>query len=114
MWRFAGVCGLAGLLIAGVAAWRTPGQYQSVAVLRMAPAPAEERVEKLNQAEQTILSRRSLATVIQKYELYQEERKHTPLEDVVQNLRESPDSDPNAGHAKFAGPEPGLFDCVQR
>ena len=87
VWRFAGVCGLAGLLIAGVAAWRTPGQYQSVAVLRMAPAPAEERLEKLTRAEQTILSRRSLATVIQKYKLYQEERKHTPLEDVVQNLR---------------------------
>ena len=87
VWRFAGACGLAGLLIAGVAAWRTPGQYQSVAVLRMAPAPAEERVEKLTQAEETILSRRSLATVIQKYDLYREERKHTPLEEIVQNLR---------------------------
>ena len=86
-WRFAGVCGLAGLLIAGVAVWRAPSEYQSVAVLRMAPAPAEERIEKLNQAEETILSRRSLATVIQKYDLYPEERKREPLEDIVQTLR---------------------------
>jgi hypothetical protein len=75
------------LLIAGVAAWRTPSEYQSIAVLRMSPAPLEERLEKLNQAEQTILSRRSLATVIQKYNLYPEQRKREPLEEIVENLR---------------------------
>jgi len=87
VWRFAGVCGLAGLLIAAVAAWRTPAEYRSISVLRMAPAPAEARLQKLNQAEQAILSRRSLATVIQKYGLYRTQRERQPLEDIVENLR---------------------------
>jgi hypothetical protein len=87
LWRFACACGLAGLLIAGVAAWRTPSEYESIAVLRMAPAPLEVRLEKLNRAEQTVLSRRSLAAMIQKYDLYQEQRKRAPLEEIVQNLR---------------------------
>ncbi|MDR3699643.1 MAG: hypothetical protein P4L56_08425 [Candidatus Sulfopaludibacter sp.] len=87
LWRFASACGLTGLLIAGVAAWRTPSEYQSIAVLRMAPAPLEERLEKLTKAEEAILSRRSLAAVIQKYDLYPEQRKRAPLEEIVQNLR---------------------------
>lgn len=87
VWRFAGACGLAGLLIAAVAAWRTPAEYQSIAVLRMAPAPLEQRMEKLARAEQAILSRRSLAAVIQKYDLYRKQRERQPLEDIVENLR---------------------------
>jgi hypothetical protein len=86
-WRFATVCGLAGLVVAGVIALRLPSQYQSMAVMRMAPGDIGESVENLNRAEQDILSRRSLAAVIQKYDLYPEERKRVPLEDIVEGMR---------------------------
>jgi capsular polysaccharide biosynthesis protein len=86
-WRFAAVCGLAGLVVAGVMAWRTPVGYRSEAVLRMAVGNPEDTAESLNQAEQDILSRRSLTSVIQKYDLYKEERARLPLEDVVRDMR---------------------------
>jgi uncharacterized protein involved in exopolysaccharide biosynthesis len=82
--RFVAACALAGVLIAGLLVWRTPGQYRSQAVLRVAPGGD---VEQLRLAEEGVLSRRSLANVIQKYGLYPEERKREPLEDVVGAMR---------------------------
>jgi hypothetical protein len=78
---------VAGLLVAGVIAWRAPNQYSSTAVLQMAPGEWDERVDRLNQAEQDILSRRSLSGMIQQYDLYPNERKKAPLEDIVQEMR---------------------------
>lgn len=86
-WRFAAACGVAGVIVAGVIALRAPNQYSSMAVLRMAPGDWDERVDRLNQAEQDILSRKSLAGMIQKHDLYPEERKRLPLEDIVQDMR---------------------------
>lgn len=86
-WRFAAACGAAGLLVAGVVALRAPNQYSSTAVLRMAAGDRDERVDRLNRAERDILSRKSLSGMIQKYDLYPNERKKAPLEDIVQDMR---------------------------
>jgi len=82
--RFVATCALAGVLIAGWLAWRAPDEYRSVAVLRL---PQGSDPEQLNHAEQAVLSRRTLADVIQKYGLYPEERKSEPLEDIVAAMR---------------------------
>ncbi len=87
LWRFAAACGVAGLLVAGLVAWRTPNEYRSVAVLRMAPANLDQEIEKLNQTEQKVLSRSAVADVIRKFDLYPEQRKQEPLEDIVQDMR---------------------------
>ncbi|SPE39609.1 membrane hypothetical protein [Candidatus Sulfopaludibacter sp. SbA3] len=87
VWRFTAACGVVGLIVAGVIAFSARAQYQSTAVLRMAAGQWDDQVEKLNQAEQEILSRKSLYTVIHKYDLYGEERKTQPLEDVISGMR---------------------------
>ena len=42
---------------------------------------------RLERIETNVLSRASLAAMIQKLDLYPEERKSLPLEDVVQNMK---------------------------
>ncbi len=87
VWRFAGGCALAGMMIAGVMAWRAPSHYQSVAVLRMPGEMNDDSLDKLNKAEVEILSRRSLAALIQRENLYPKERTREPLEDIVARMR---------------------------
>jgi hypothetical protein len=86
-WQFAAICGVLGLVAAGVFALRSPNQYKSQAVLRMAAGSEDEEIDRLNKAEQTVLSRSSLAALIQQLDLYKKERQTLPLEDIVQNMR---------------------------
>ena len=124
-WRFVAACAVAGLAIAGVTAWHTPSQYRSMAVLRMAPGDPDQRIEMLNKAEQQILSRGKLAAVIQKYDLYPEERKRNPLEDIVLAMRNrqiqirlldtpGPQTASNAFSIAFDYDEPGKAQTVTR
>ncbi|MGA2268261.1 MAG: hypothetical protein ABSH44_07290 [Bryobacteraceae bacterium] len=86
--------GLAGALVAGVFALRTQECYVSQAVMRITPAgradsDRRKALDRLQQMALVILSRRSLGEMITRpaLDLYQEDRKRMPLEDVVQNMR---------------------------
>jgi hypothetical protein len=85
---------LAGALAAGVLAVETPGRYVSTAVMRFtSAAPADSgrqgALDRLAGLQQQILSRKSLGEIITQpaFDLYREDRKRMPLEDVVQNMR---------------------------
>ena len=76
---------LAGALVAGVFAVETPSRYVSTAVMRIAPAD----LDRFAGLQQQILSRQSLGEIITQpaFNLYPEDRKKMPLEDVVENMR---------------------------
>jgi len=76
---------LAGALVAGVFAFRTQDRYISTAVMRIAPAD----LDRFAGLQQQILSRQSLGEIITQpaFNLYPEDRKKMPLEDVVENMR---------------------------
>lgn len=79
---------LAGAVVAGVVAVRTPNQYISTAVVK-APGVTDERevARTLQLAQAEVLSRTSLATIVMQRNLYPEDRKRIPLEDVIQSMR---------------------------
>ena len=84
---------LAGALAAGVLAFRTPDRYVSTAVMRITPADSDRQkaLDRLAELQQEVLSRTSLAHIIQQpaLNLYPEDRKRMPLEDVVENMRKA-------------------------
>jgi len=89
----------AGLVIATVVAFLWPDTYVSSAVMRITPQQVPERLvpsaitiqmaERLQQMQTDILSRTSLAEIIQKpsLDLYKKERNSLPMEDIVQNMK---------------------------
>ena len=84
---------LAGALVAGVLAFRTPDRYVSTAVVRITPADRNRQraLDRLGELQQEVLSRTSLAQIIQQpaLNLYPEDRKRMPLEDIVANMRKA-------------------------
>jgi len=94
-WNFATVltaCGLLGAAIAGGWAYRVPDKYVSTAVLRVdRPDGMTETAlaEQVQHALTTVLSRTSLAEMIQRpdLDLYKSDRTRIPMEDVVQGMR---------------------------
>jgi hypothetical protein len=79
---------LAGLLGAGVWAWMSPNVYESKTTLRLhtdEPRPAV--LHRLETAQQAALSRNSLSGIIQRENLYPDERKQLPLEDVITEMQ---------------------------
>ncbi len=85
---------LAGALLAGVFAFRTPDRYVSTAVVRITPAGQGDNdrqmaLDRLVELQQEVLSRTSLAQIIQEpaLNLYPEDRQKMPLDDVVENMR---------------------------
>jgi uncharacterized protein involved in exopolysaccharide biosynthesis len=75
------------LVIAAVVAFRTPDRYMSTAVLQFQGGAGNDAVDRLNDAQEEILSRNSLARVIQQMDLYQTERRKLPMEEIVQQMR---------------------------
>jgi uncharacterized protein involved in exopolysaccharide biosynthesis len=85
---------LAGALAATVFAFRTPDRYVSTAVVRLIPAgqaigDGQRALDRLVELQQKVLSRESLGEIITQpaFDLYREDRKRMPLEDVVENMR---------------------------
>jgi succinoglycan biosynthesis transport protein ExoP len=88
-----------GLVAAVVVAFMWPDTYVSQAVMRITPQQISDRLvptianmqmqQRLQQMQQEILSRGSLAALIQKpaLDLYRKERARYPLEDVIQDMR---------------------------
>lgn len=96
-WSFAKlavVLGIAGVMLGGAASFLITPVYVSHATLELTPATAEYIVR---QTEPAILSRTSLAGIVNAYqvhvgsvpqlELYEHERKVMPLEDVIEKMR---------------------------
>jgi len=84
---------LAGVLAAGIWAVAQPRQYVSTAVMRISSPAALGTAEnmakqqRLQRLQQEVLSRKSLAAIIQAQNLFQKERQQLPLEDVIQQMR---------------------------
>src|ERR1035437_7584931 len=88
-----------GLVAAVVVAFMWPDTYVSQAVMRITPQQISDRLvptianmqmqQRLQQMQQEILSRGSLAALIQKpaLNLYPKERARYPMEDVIQDMR---------------------------
>jgi polysaccharide chain length determinant protein (PEP-CTERM system associated) len=90
-----------GLVVAVIVAFLWPDTYVSSAVIRVTPPQIPERLvpsntnvqmaERLQQMQQEILSRPSLAELIQRtsLDLYKKDRQRKPLEDVIETMRKS-------------------------
>lgn len=72
----------AGLLIASVSGIVTHARYVSTAVVR---TPDDSGI--LARAEQTVLRRTSIASLVMQNDLYHAERERQPLEDVIETMR---------------------------
>jgi len=89
----------AGLVVSVVVAFLYPNTYVSSAVLRVTPQQISDRLvptvinmqmqQRLQQLQQEILSRGSLAELIARpaLDLYKAERVRLPMEDIVQDMR---------------------------
>src|SRR5215469_13064642 len=89
----------AGLVISTVVAFFWPDTYISNAVMRITPPQVPDSLvpntvtsqmgDRLQQMQTDILSRTSLAEIIQKpsLDLYKKERTRVPMEDIVQEMR---------------------------
>jgi protein tyrosine kinase modulator len=81
--------------VVGVYLW--PDSYVSEASIKIVPqqvpqnlvqsAINQQMTDRINSMEQTILSRTTLTTIINTFGLYQRERSHMPIEDVVEQMR---------------------------
>src|SRR3954447_1852081 len=89
----------AGVVIATVVAFLWPDTYISTAVMRITPQQVPDKLvptvittqmaERLQQLQTEILSRTSLAELIQKpsLDLYKKDRNRLPMEDIVQDMK---------------------------
>jgi hypothetical protein len=83
-WTFAAIvvaCGIAGLALTGAVAYAMPYQYGSRAILKI-PIGVQP-----SEAAQAALTRVSLTSIINERNLYLNERKTMPMEDVIQQMR---------------------------
>jgi len=88
---------MAGCVLAAAVSFLIPDRYTSTAVLWVSPANVTEDptatpsltqvVERLPQLGPEVLSRSNLARIIQKRDLYPQERTKEPLEDVIDHMR---------------------------
>lgn len=86
-WKILAGCALAGVLAAGVWSAMLPNRYVSTAVMRIGGEPPA--LDRLQAVQLETLSRSSLAEIILRpsLNLYPNERKKLPLEDVIQAMR---------------------------
>jgi capsular polysaccharide biosynthesis protein len=85
-WKIVAGCAVAGALAAGFVAATLPNRYVSTAVLRIDAAPREAQIE-LMRLQQAALSRSALTSIVTGQNLYTNELKKLPLEDVIQEMR---------------------------
>ena len=85
-WKIVAGCAVAGTLAAGIVATTLPDRYVSTAVIRIDSAPREAQIQ-LMRLQQAVLSRSSLTSIITAQNLYTNERKKLPLEDIIVEMR---------------------------
>ena len=82
--RIVSVCGLAGLLLAGIVTFLLmPYPYRSTATLKITPLDVDE----LGSVAQAAFTRNALTSIINDQNLYRRERSSRPMEDVVEAMR---------------------------
>lgn len=98
-WKLVGAVGVAGAILAGAVSVSMPNRYVSTAVMRMAQREGPggpddhtaeiQRMQRISRIQREILSRTSLAEIIQRpsLNLYRGERSRMPMEDIVENMR---------------------------
>ncbi|MFN7925763.1 MAG: Wzz/FepE/Etk N-terminal domain-containing protein [Bryobacteraceae bacterium] len=87
---------LAGLTIAVMVAFFYPDTFQSSATIRVVPPTIPTRLvdpnfgmqmaDRINNMQQTILSRNTLTNIIQTHDLYRKERNSMPMEDIIERM----------------------------
>jgi len=87
----------AGLVLAVVTAFLWPDSYRATGMIRVVPPKVPNRLIQTNISEamtqrvatiyQDIISRSTLTNLIQTHNLYPEDRKRLPMEDVVEKMR---------------------------
>jgi uncharacterized protein involved in exopolysaccharide biosynthesis len=82
--RIVAVCGIAGVVLAGTAAFSRPDRFRSITVLKIPEALPRTG---LSQVASTALAQPSLATIVNERNLYASERKVMPMEDVIERMR---------------------------
>ncbi len=94
--KLAVVLCLAGVLLCGGLSLLLPNEYMSRATMQITPVQISDDVtnaltlnERIQQIQQTVLSRTSLAAMVQdpRLRLYTEELKTQPLDDVIEDMR---------------------------
>lgn len=88
-WGFGRVmvaCSVAGILLAAAVSFMVPVHYDSQAIFRATPANESTR-RGLANLEQNVLSRESLSSIIQGYNLYSHERARMTLDDVIDEMK---------------------------
>lgn len=79
-WKIVPLFAIAGVVVAAVYSLTMPNHYRSTAVIKLAD-PARQI--------ETVLSRGGLTQLINEENLYQSERAHIPIEDVIQTMKEN-------------------------
>jgi hypothetical protein len=77
---------VAGILVATAVSFAVPVHYQSQAVFTATPADESTR-RLLDNLERSVISRESLAAVIEKHDLYPRERARMPLDEVIDKMQ---------------------------
>jgi len=133
--KLGAVSAVLGAILAAGYSFTIPRRYVSTAILRIGTVPGFSgtpskwhvlALSRLNRIEQEILSRGSLAEMIQRpnLNLYVEERKGHPLEDIVQGMRThdiriqlvstTPSQDAMIFRIDFANSDPARAQAVAR
>jgi hypothetical protein len=88
-WKIAVGFALAGALIAGAVGWfGMPDKYSVTGVFSMpAAATQAESNVRVHELVQRLFSRTVLSEVMMRESLYQDDRQHEPLEDVIEKMR---------------------------
>ncbi len=85
-WKIVVCCALAGALAAGIVSATLPNRYVSTAVIRINASPRDAQIQ-LMRLQQAALNRSSLTSIITAQNLYTNQRKKDPLEDIIQEMR---------------------------
>jgi len=80
--RIVMVCAIAGVVVAGAAAFLWPQQYKSTATLRW----DQHDPDVVNHVLEAALPRNALVSIINDYDLYPRERRRMPMEDVIDKV----------------------------
>ena len=87
-WKWVAALAAAGMVVAGTASFVVNQRYVSKAIVRFTPVEAGQySPDRTAELTDLLLSRSSLAELIQKLDLYRDERSRLPLEDIVQTMR---------------------------
>jgi uncharacterized protein involved in exopolysaccharide biosynthesis len=85
-WKIVAGCAVAGTLAAGIISATLPNRYVSTAVIRVDATPREAQ-NRLIRLQQAAFSRSSLTSIITAQDLYTNERRKLPLEDIIVEMR---------------------------